>query len=80
MNASDHAAEAASKAALPLSDVDAEALYEWVENAKAVLAVVEADVRDAKRRLTAVKKPKKSKPADEDNVDEGSSSVEDGED
>ncbi|CAK8991390.1 unnamed protein product [Durusdinium trenchii] len=66
--------DAVTKSNTPLSDVDPEDMYSWVEDKKSQLAVVEQDVRDAKRRVSACKKPKKSKAkAEHDGSDPSSS-------
>ena len=43
----------------PLSEVDAQELAVTLETEKKAAAPVEVDVRDAKRRITAAKGPKK---------------------
>lgn len=56
--------EAAEKAGIPLSNIDAEALTEWVNSQKSFLSAVDTDLKDARRRVSAAK-PKPSKPAPE---------------
>ena len=51
--------EALEHANRPASEVDPESIHAWVDSQKAYLAVVETDIRDAKRRVTLKKGPRK---------------------
>lgn len=55
--------EAAAKAAIPISNVNSAELVEWISESKALAAPIEADIKDAKRRVSAAKGPKKRKVA-----------------
>ena len=55
--------EAEDKTNTALSTLDAQSMLTWVESSKQALKIIEDDVKDAKRRVTAAK-PKKKKTAD----------------
>ncbi len=55
--------EAAAKAALPIGNLDTGAMVNWISESKALAAPIEADIKDAKRRVSAAKGPKKRKVA-----------------
>lgn len=65
---------AIQKANTPLSDVDAAALQEWVDSQKPLLNRIEGDVRDSKRRIAAVKAPKRKAKVEEPQPSDGSQS------
>ena len=50
---------ACDKKDTPISEVDSDSLLEWIDSQKPWLKVVETDVRDAKRRISAAKGPRK---------------------
>ena len=59
----DKHAEALSKATPPAGEVvDPDELHAWVDSEKVFLAAVETSIRDAKRRVTLKKGPKKRAP------------------
>lgn len=55
--------------ATPLSQVDADALVRWVESKKQLASTIDADLKDAKRRVTSVK-PRKKRAASAVNPDD----------
>lgn len=55
-------ADAQAEANRPASEVDPDVLNAWVDAQKVQLGVVETDIRDAKRRVTLKKGPKKRAP------------------
>ena len=55
--------EASAKAAVPISTLDSGEMVNWISESKALAAPIEADIKDAKRRVTAAKGPKKRKVA-----------------
>ena len=73
--APDHFDSALQKSTTPLSEVDVDALYAWVEEQKGPLNVVLVDVRDAKRRVSAAK-PRKPKTGEGEKADASSSDQE----
>ena len=55
------------KASLPVSQVEPDEIHAWLDDQKPFLAVIEQDLRDGKRRVSAAKGPrKKSARGDED--------------
>lgn len=50
--------EASAKAAVPISTLDSGEMVNWISESKALAAPIEADIKDAKRRVTAAKGPK----------------------
>lgn len=55
----EHFAEANEKASIPLSELDVDDTHGWIETQKPYVHEVETDIRDAKRRVTLAKGPKK---------------------
>ena len=54
-----HFDEANARASIPLSELDVDDIHDWIETKKTYLKDVETDIRDAKRRVTLAKGPKK---------------------
>ena len=74
--------EANDQTAIPISEIDASAMHDWVDSKKPILNEIEGDLRDGKRRVTAARGPRKKAPADEpaqssEGEGEGSGSEED---
>ena len=54
--------ESHQKSTIPVSEVDLEEFHSWMQNMKSLMAPIDADVKDAKRRVNAAKgKAKKAK-------------------
>ena len=67
---------AQEKAALPISSVDEQELLAFLETSKKDLKPIDDDVKDARRRITAAKGPKKKRQTDPEEVQsEGEESV-----
>ena len=49
---------AQEKASQPASELDMDAMQEWLEAKKPILKTFETDLRDAKRRISVAKGPK----------------------
>ena len=58
------------KAAIPVSQIDVNDVHAWIDSIKPTLGEIEGDLKDARRRVLAVKGPKtrKSKADDEEPV------------
>ena len=69
--------EADEKASTPLSEVISEEFHDWVDARKPQLNVIEGDLKDAKRRISAAKGPRRKAKANDDGP-AGSSDGEDG--
>ena len=76
--------EADEKASTPVSEIDPAEFHDWVDARKPKLSVIEGDLRDAKRCISAAKGPRKKSKANgdgpaasSDGEDGGSHSVED---
>ena len=57
--------EAVEKAALPTTSLDASDVATWIDDQKQQLATLDADLKDAKRRIRAAKGPVKKKKAEQ---------------
>ena len=74
--AADYWQECDAEASKPVSSVDQQEMLNWLEERKKVLKPMEDDVKDAKRRITAAKGPKKkSAVAAADDASEAESSA-----
>ena len=65
--------ETEAKVAIPMSEVVPLEFHELIEGQKTAAAPVEVDVRDAKRRISAMKAPKRKEvpiPKDESSMSE----------
>ena len=69
------------QASLPVSQVDPDDLYSWLDTQKPLLAVIEQDLRDGKRRVSVAKGPRKrAAQADDTEPVQGSEASGSGED
>lgn len=66
--------EAEEKAGTPLTSVVAKDMVDWLEFSKSKLKPLEDDVKDAKRRISAAKGPKKRKAVPVQNASEAETS------
>ena len=66
--------ESEEKAATPLTNVVAKDMVAWLENSKLKLKPLEDDVKDAKRRISVAKGPKKRKAVPAQNASEAETS------
>lgn len=64
---------AAAQMEVPASSINVQGAISWLEESKAHMQPIEADVKDAKRRISAVKGPKKKRRAEESACEEESS-------
>ena len=55
--------EAAEQMETPVSTIDVQKTISWLETSKARLQPIDVDVKDAKRRISAAKGPKKKRRA-----------------
>lgn len=65
--------EAQENAAVPLSELDLDAMQSWLETKKPILKTFETDLRDAKRRIALAKGPKPKTNVPEEGQGDGNS-------
>ena len=58
--AQQHFASSEPRTTTPASQVDIEEMLRWIESEKLVMASIEVDVKDGKRRVTAAKPKRKA--------------------